>query len=78
MAVDNELAAKVLQEIDRDELAQLGCDLANIPSPTGQEKDIAEFILDWYQQNGAWIEKVRNPEYREYYKTQYGTQVRVD
>jgi dTDP-glucose 4,6-dehydratase len=34
--------------------------------------------IDWYQQNGAWIEKVRNPEYREYYKTQYGTQVRVD
>ena len=34
--------------------------------------------IDWYQQNGAWIEKVRNPEYREYYKTQYGNQVRAD
>ena len=34
--------------------------------------------IDWYRQNGAWIEKVRNPEYREYYKTQYGNQVRVD
>ena len=31
--------------------------------------------IEWYQQNGAWIEKVRNPEYREYYKTQYGSEV---
>jgi acetylornithine deacetylase/succinyl-diaminopimelate desuccinylase-like protein len=50
--VDSQLAAKVLEQIDRDELAQLGCDLANIPSPTGQEKEIAEFILDWYGRNG--------------------------
>jgi len=31
--------------------------------------------IDWYQQNGDWIEKVRNPEYREYYKTQYRDEV---
>lgn len=32
--------------------------------------------IDWYQQNEKWIEKVRNLAYRDYYKTQYGTEVR--
>ncbi|HEY1373437.1 MAG TPA: M20/M25/M40 family metallo-hydrolase [Candidatus Binatia bacterium] len=52
MAVNKELAQKVLAEIDRDELARLGCDLVNLPSPTGQEKAVAEFILDWFKANG--------------------------
>jgi acetylornithine deacetylase/succinyl-diaminopimelate desuccinylase-like protein len=52
MVFDKELAKKVLAQIDGDELAQLGCDLTSIPSPTGQEKAIAEFILDWYEANG--------------------------
>src|ERR671914_826199 len=52
MAFDKELAKKVLGAIDRDELAQLGCDLTSIPSPTGQEKAIAEFILAWFEKNG--------------------------
>ena len=52
MTVNLEAANKVLAQIDRDELAQLGCDLTSIPSPTGQEKAIGEFILDWFQANG--------------------------
>ncbi len=52
MALNKELAQKVLAEIDRDELARLGCDLVNLPSPTGQEKAVAEFILDWFKANG--------------------------
>jgi acetylornithine deacetylase/succinyl-diaminopimelate desuccinylase-like protein len=52
MPLDQEAAKKVLAQIDRDELAQLGCDLTSIPSPTGQEKAIAEFILDWFAANG--------------------------
>ena len=52
MPVDPAFAERVLQHIDADELAQLACDLVNIPSPTGQEKAIAEFILDWYAANG--------------------------
>jgi len=52
MALDKKAAAHVLAQIDRDELAQLGCDLTNIPSPTGQEKAVAEFILDWYAASG--------------------------
>ena len=52
MAFDKELAKKVLAEIKRDELAELGRDLVNLPSPTGQEKAVAEFILDWFRANG--------------------------
>jgi acetylornithine deacetylase/succinyl-diaminopimelate desuccinylase-like protein len=52
MPVDQEAAKKVLAQIDKNELAQLACDLVNIPSPTGQEKAIAEFILSWYQAKG--------------------------
>jgi acetylornithine deacetylase/succinyl-diaminopimelate desuccinylase-like protein len=52
MAINKEWAGKVLSQIDRDELAQLGCDLVNLPSPTGQEKAVAEYILDWFKTNG--------------------------
>src|SRR6059058_1822501 len=52
MAIDEQAARDVLGCIDRNELAQLGCDLTSIASPTGQEKAIAEFILAWYAANG--------------------------
>jgi len=52
MPLDQEAVKKVLSQIDRGELAQLGCDLTSIPSPTGQEKAIAEFILGWFEANG--------------------------
>jgi len=52
MSIDKQAATRVLAQIDRDELAQLGCDLTTIPSPTGQEKAIAEFILHWFETNG--------------------------
>jgi acetylornithine deacetylase/succinyl-diaminopimelate desuccinylase-like protein len=52
MAVDKDAAKRILAEIDRDELAQLGCDLTSIPSPTGKEKAIGEFILAWFAANG--------------------------
>ena len=38
----------VIDRIQRDELAQLTKELVDIPSPTGSEKAIGEFILDWY------------------------------
>jgi acetylornithine deacetylase/succinyl-diaminopimelate desuccinylase-like protein len=52
VALDKDAAQKILAHIDRDELAQLGCDLTSIPSPTGQERAIAEFILAWFERNG--------------------------
>jgi acetylornithine deacetylase/succinyl-diaminopimelate desuccinylase-like protein len=52
MPIDRELASAVLAHIDADELAQLACDLVSIPSPTGQEQVIADYILDWCRANG--------------------------
>jgi len=52
VAFDKDAARKVLAHIDGNELAQVGCDLASIPSPTGQEKAIAEYILTWFAANG--------------------------
>jgi acetylornithine deacetylase/succinyl-diaminopimelate desuccinylase-like protein len=52
MALDSEETRKVLAQINREELAQLGADLTSIPSPTGQEKAIGEFILNWFEANG--------------------------
>jgi acetylornithine deacetylase/succinyl-diaminopimelate desuccinylase-like protein len=50
--LDKEISGRVLAQIDRNELAQLGCDLTSIPSPTGQEKAIADFILAWFEKSG--------------------------
>ena len=52
MTIDKQLADKILAQIDRKELAQLACDLTDIPSPTGQEGAVAEFILNWFDTNG--------------------------
>jgi acetylornithine deacetylase/succinyl-diaminopimelate desuccinylase-like protein len=52
VALDSQAAKKVLACIDRDELARLACDLTSIPSPTGKEKEVAEFILAWFAANG--------------------------
>ena len=53
----------VINRIQREELAQLTKDLVDIPSPTGSEKAIGEFILSWYSRHG--IKALRqeiNPE----------------
>jgi acetylornithine deacetylase/succinyl-diaminopimelate desuccinylase-like protein len=52
MAIDREAAQRVLAQIDRDELAELGRSLTDIPSPTGQEQALAEFIMGWFAANG--------------------------
>ncbi len=46
---DNE---KVLKHITRDEVAELTKQLVDIPSPTGSEREIGEFILHWYSSHG--------------------------
>ena len=54
---DQKIVAEVVKYIDRDELAQLTKDLVDIPSPTGSERAIGEFILDWFSKNS--IKSVR-------------------
>ena len=34
--------------------------------------------IDWYVENGQWIENTRNLAYRDYYRVQYGTEVSGD
>lgn len=43
---------KILKGITRDECAQLTKQLCDIPSPTGAEREIGEFILAWYSRHG--------------------------
>ena len=43
---------EILKHITKDELAALTKDLVDIPSPTGHEREIGEFILDWYKGQG--------------------------
>jgi dTDP-glucose 4,6-dehydratase len=31
--------------------------------------------IQWYQQNGRWLERTRSGDYRDYYRKQYGTEV---
>jgi len=45
--VSNAEKQKILEHITRDELAALTKELVDIPSPTGHEREIGEFILDW-------------------------------
>jgi acetylornithine deacetylase/succinyl-diaminopimelate desuccinylase-like protein len=42
---------KILTGISREECAELTKQLCDIPSPTGAEREIGEFILDWYSRH---------------------------
>ena len=48
----SEIQERVWAAIDKNRLKRLGMDMVNIPSPTGQEKDIAHFICDYYKELG--------------------------
>lgn len=52
MPVDAAKADAVLAQINAEELAELGRAVTDIPSPTGEEAALADFILDWYARNG--------------------------
>jgi acetylornithine deacetylase/succinyl-diaminopimelate desuccinylase-like protein len=42
----------IIKRINREELAELTKALVDIPSPTGSEKSIGEFILNWHERHG--------------------------
>ena len=44
--------SKILHGITRDECAELTKQLCDIPSPTGSEREIGEFVLGWYSRQG--------------------------
>ena len=36
-----------------------------------------KLTIDWYRDNQAWVDHIRNGEYRNYYKTMYGTELKA-
>ncbi|HLG72220.1 MAG TPA: M20/M25/M40 family metallo-hydrolase, partial [Chloroflexota bacterium] len=52
MAFERAVAERVLAQITGDELAQIGVDLVNCKSPTGQEAPVAEYMLEWFKAHG--------------------------
>ena len=47
--------AKVLALINKDEVARIACDLVDIPSPTGFEKECADYIIGRYKAAGIKV-----------------------
>jgi dTDP-glucose 4,6-dehydratase len=41
--------------------------------PTVSWGEGLRITIDWYRENQAWVDHIRNGEYRNYYKTMYGT-----
>lgn len=39
-------------------------------------EDGLRMTVDWYRENQAWVDHIRNGEYRNYYKTMYGTSLK--
>jgi dTDP-glucose 4,6-dehydratase len=42
-------------------------------SPRVEWEDGLRMTIDWYRENQAWVDNIRNGEYRNYYKSMYGT-----
>ncbi len=55
--MENKVIEDVLGKIDREELTRLVMQLVDIPSPPGEEAEVAEFILNWLRENQ--IETIR-------------------
>lgn len=49
---NSDLVAKAIEQIDRDRLVKLVMDLVDIPSPTGEEEDVARAVHSELQQAG--------------------------
>lgn len=49
---DQKDIAQVLSHVDEKELVELGCQLVAISSPTGYERNVGEFVADWFENAG--------------------------
>jgi dTDP-glucose 4,6-dehydratase len=45
-------------------------------TPRVSWEDGLRMTIEWYRENQSWVDHIRNGEYREYYKTMYGTALR--
>ena len=53
--LDPKLAGKILSCVHEDEIVSMACDVINIPSPTGEELQMAEYMRDALQQLGLEV-----------------------
>ena len=51
-ALDGKLAEKILACVREEELVSMACDVINIPSPTGEELQMAQYMRAALQQLG--------------------------
>lgn len=42
----------IFKSINTDEVCQLALDLCRIPSPTGEEKELGDFMVEWFRRHG--------------------------
>jgi acetylornithine deacetylase/succinyl-diaminopimelate desuccinylase-like protein len=56
--VTTDIAKKVFERIDVDELVRLALDLGNLDSPTGEEGPVAEYVYDWMGRHGFAPKKI--------------------
>src|SRR5437868_4529247 len=54
-AIDPKLAAKIIAEVHEDEIIAMACDVINIPSPTGGELQMAQYMQNTLQQLGLQV-----------------------
>jgi acetylornithine deacetylase len=54
-AVDPNLAEKIVAAVDEQSLVQMCCDVINIPSPTGEELQMAQYMQGVLQSLGAEV-----------------------
>ena len=57
LLLDQKQVEQVLSHIDEKELIELGCQLVGIPSPTGYERKVGEFVADWFE--GLGLKTIR-------------------
>lgn len=50
--LDQKQVEQVLSHVNEKELVDLACQLVSIPSPTGYERKVGEFVANWFETNG--------------------------
>ena len=54
-ALDPKLVAAILREVREEEIVAMACDVINIPSPTGEELQMAQYMQNALQQLGLTV-----------------------
>jgi acetylornithine deacetylase len=55
LKLEPRLAEKILAEVQEEEIVAMACDVINIPSPTGEELQMAQYLRNALQQLGLHL-----------------------